>query len=458
MTFPWLLLACCAVALVVVWRGCLPRFEAISVALFIVAVACVAVGSGLSQSLSAVPMHGDGRALLACVAGPALALLVRERLRERAATMAASAASTALLLLGLISHTLTIALPAGTAARVAVGIALGATIAAMAAAAVVAGLRARAQPTLLWRRRAGAEAAAATTLGAAALVGAAPVAALGASWAALCAVAVVVLAAARAAPRAPGSEVIVAAAVALVLAAIALPWTSLVGVVSVAAVAAVVAGAASLPSSSAAAAATAVETPQPTTAASLPLAGLGGTTPLLDDGLMRRPERPRVLSRTSARRLADAAVESAWRAQPGAERRRAPVEIVGGDDADIDGDASELAYVLCVVLDNALKARARAATASPDGTDSERVRLVVRAAAHTVSFEVDEGTDQPADAALGWRPFFDHDTSTSRPGLGASLSRARLIVERHGGQLHVRSEGVQVTLPRRVTRGPVGLA
>jgi signal transduction histidine kinase len=70
----------------------------------------------------------------------------------------------------------------------------------------------------------------------------------------------------------------------------------------------------------------------------------------------------------------------------------------------------------------------------------------------------------PGFALAGsWRPFIDAVASADgeRPGYGVSLSRARLLVERHGGQLHVRSGdegGVQITVPRRVNRGPIGIA
>ena len=49
-----------------------------------------------------------------------------------------------------------------------------------------------------------------------------------------------------------------------------------------------------------------------------------------------------------------------------------------------------------------------------------------------------------------------------RPGLGVSLARARLLVEKNGGKLLTRSsaEGstVQLTMPRRMTKGTVGQA
>ena len=90
---------------------------------------------------------------------------------------------------------------------------------------------------------------------------------------------------------------------------------------------------------------------------------------------------------------------------------------------------------------------------------------MVRAATQTVSFEVDDvglGGDGHG-ARAGWRPFLDAAPvqDGDRPGYGVSLARARLLVERHGGQLHTRSGadgGVHITVPRRVSRGPVGLA
>ena len=173
--------------------------------------------------------------------------------------------------------------------------------------------------------------------------------------------------------------------------------------------------------------------------------GIAGFAPLLDDAHQRRPQRPRIFSRAGARRLIDVAIDRAWRAQP-AGRGRAPVDISGGDDIDIDGDAGELAEALCAIVDNALREQSR--------HSDRRIAVVIRATAHTVAFEIDDGS---APALVGeWRPFLVSGVvDVERPGYGVALARARLLLERHGGQLSLgRGAGavVHVTLPRRLQR------
>ena len=98
--------------------------------------------------------------------------------------------------------------------------------------------------------------------------------------------------------------------------------------------------------------------------ASLPAPqALAAMAPLLDDALLRRPGRPRVIARVPARRLLDAALDKAKSAQPTTKGRRDDllrVDVVAADsDIDVDGDPADLAEALCAVLDNALRSRAQ---------------------------------------------------------------------------------------------------
>jgi K+-sensing histidine kinase KdpD len=180
-------------------------------------------------------------------------------------------------------------------------------------------------------------------------------------------------------------------------------------------------------------------------------AGTELLAPLLDDATLRRPMRPRVVSRTSIRRLLEAAVDTAWRAQPTA-RGRPPIEVTAEGDPDVDGDIGEIGEALCAIVDNALCEQVR----HPE----QRITIAVRATASTVSIDVVDGS---APALAGeWRPFLvGAGDDAQRPGFGVSLMRAQLLVERHGGQLSVgRGAGaaVHVSLPRRHQRAPVGVA
>lgn len=193
---------------------------------------------------------------------------------------------------------------------------------------------------------------------------------------------------------------------------------------------------------------------------------LAAMSPILDDALLRRPGRPRVIARVPARRLLDAALEKARSAQPSTKGRREDllrVEVVAQEnDIDVDGDPADLAEALCAVLDNALRARAL----HPD----VKVQVQLRGSAAAVTFEISdvlpEGAEphEPASAGIPdpEAPFMNPRVDVDRPGLGVSLARARILVERNGGKLITRSgaEGsfVQVTMPRRMQKGAVGLA
>jgi len=470
-----LLLVACALGLVVVWRGALSRFEAIGLGLFIVVVACVGVGGALSLALRD-DVVGDGRALIGCAVGPLLALVWRGALSGRVGGVLIGVASTVLLVLGLAGQSLAI-VPVAAAPMVVASSLVMALVASLAAA-VHAWRLGRGQPSRLLRARPRGEAAGALAFGLASLSALLTLSGdhswgLTRLWPALCALGVVLLVQARAA-RVPllardGAIVLVGAGLFLV----ALPVPQALFAAVVAAVGLGLGGALEPLLVRMTAATSAASTMAPTststsistsTALALPepgaVAGVGGLPPLLDDAIQRRPLRPRILSRTSARRLVEAAVDRAWRSQPhvASSKRRAPVDVQGGDDADVDGDAAELAEALCAIVDNALRHQA-----SRTDTSDGRVNVVVRAAAQTVSFEVDDAGGHADRPAGSWRPFLDvvADANGERPGYGVSLSRARLLVERHGGQLHVRSGdegGVQITVPRRVSRGPIGIA
>ena len=473
-----LLLVSCALALGAVVRGRLPRFEAIGVALFIVVVACVGVGGALSRALQD-DVLGDGRALIGCAVGPLMALVWRGALAGRAGSVLIGLASTLLLVLGLLGQSLAIvALAQSTPVVVA---SLVASLVASSASSAQAWRLGLLQPSRVLQARPQTEAVGALSFALASLSalwtltahqGQVPGPVPTPLWPALCALGVVLVAQSRVGRLPLQGKDVVGVVVAAVLMMVALPLKQAV-LAAVVAATALVLGAtllrapSSLPSSSSSSSSLPLPSsllPSLLSSSSsslptVPLDSVGILVPLLDDAIQRRPLRPRIFSRTSARRLVEAAVERAWRCQPQlpSSSRRAPVDVQIGDDVDVDGDVAELAEALCAVIDNALRHRA--------GRGDGRVSVVVRAATQTVSFEVDDvglGGDGHG-ARAGWRPFLDAAPAQDgeRPGYGVSLARARLLVERHGGQLHTRSGadgGVHLTVPRRVSRGPVGLA
>jgi hypothetical protein len=465
------LIVSCALALWAVARGRLPRFEAIGVALFIVVVACVGVGGALSRALHD-DVLADGRALIGCAVGPLMALVWRGALAGRLGSMLIGMASTLLLVLGLAGQSLAIvALPQSPPV---VAASLLAALVASTASAVQAWRLGRLQPSRVLQARPQTEAAGALSFALSSLsalwtlTAHQPVAPGQGStplWPALCALGVVLVAQSRVGRLPLQDKDVVGVVVAAVLMVVALPLQQ-AALAAVVAATALVLGAALLraPSSSSSSSSSSVSVSVSSVSSStVPLDSVGMLVPLLDDAIQRRPLRPRIFSRTSARRLVEAAVERAWRCQPqlSSSSRRAPVDVQQvGDDVDVDGDVAELAEALCAVIDNALRHRA--------GRGDGRVSVVVRAATHTVGFEVDDvvAADVGSDvdgARARRRPFLDAAPikDGERPGYGVSLARARLLVERHGGQLHVRSGadgGVHITVPRRLSRGPVGLA
>jgi hypothetical protein len=160
--------------------------------------------------------------------------------------------------------------------------------------------------------------------------------------------------------------------------------------------------------------------------------------------------RPRVVTRTPARRILEAAVDRAQRARSPGDGR-VNVEIVAVDaDADVDGDAGELAEALGALLDTAMRGQG----------NPHRVVVAVRTSAQQVSFELSEGGETTA-GALQANPF-GGDDGNDRLDAATLTARARLSVERHGGSLLVRPGPrgpiVHVTVPRRVARTPVGAA
>ncbi len=422
-----LLLLSCVVSLLLLWRGRLSRFEAITVALFVVVGACVAIASLLSQAMPVRDEMGDGRALIICVVGPLLSLVLREQLLHQRTRRAMAVTSTLMLVIGVMAHASTIVVPHET--RPVTGALILGALAALAAFST-GWRRLSSQPSPELRRRVVTEMYASSSFIVACVIAQVDTP----LWALCVAVGITMTAAARAAPRALGTAPVVAFVIALPLSLVSLSPTDALIAATVAVIAVIAASVLAVPSRAVARA----ELSPPL----LPLSfahSVGGVVPLVDDAHLRRPTSPRIMSRTAARRLLDAAIERAWRAQPEASGPP-PVEIMDvAIDADIDGDAHELATALCAVLNSAFSTSSSTMT-------QPLLKVTVRAAAHTVSFEVTPGSDDHA-----WRPFFDGD--------GVSMERARLIVERHGGQLHARrGSDVQITLPRRVVRGPVGIA
>jgi hypothetical protein len=432
------LLVSCAGCLAVVVRGRLSRFEQVGVALFIVVVACLAVGGLLSTTLRGDDV-ADGRALIPCVIGPLLALSWRTALTGRTSGPLVGVLATVLLLAGLGSHAA--ALVPWRGAPLAVTAALSLAVVAAVAAAIASLRRARDLPAALWRQRLVTEAAGVGVVGLAALLAAVGTmwsVRLDAAWPALVALGAALATSARASAwPLMGRDVVIGAGAALAAVIVAPPDpTALVAAAAALTGVVVGQGLLSLPSRRPA------RSEHRAGSAAAPT-GLFGMAPIVDDDLLRRPLRPRVLARTSTRRIVDAAIDRAWRGV-GQGRGRPPIDVVGGDDIDVDGDAGELAEAICAVLDSALRGR----------TDPAAGRIIVtlRAAPTTVSVEVDD-----VALALPPHPFLDD----AGHGGAVALARARVLIERHGGQLHVRRgerSAVHLTLPRRVQRGPIGIA
>jgi signal transduction histidine kinase len=432
----------------------------------------VSLGVAIAAGLCALLGGGDGRPLLLCAAGPLLVLSLQDVVSARTALLSVPLVATGLVVQALILLRL---LP----------LAFAAPVCALAGIACTAGTVA----CVLRRRTIVVPRARAVILGQAVALGLVALSAFSASipgpggqgtWAVAIGAAGAVATACRLSPTSPPGLREVAAA--FLVFALALTATA-AATLDVATSFIVSAGAAlaslasfvlvratfdvarrALPL----AASTTSVAERPGAELELPSPqALAAMSPLLDDALLRRPGRPRVIARVPARRLLDAALEKARSAQPSIKGRREDllrVEVVAQEtDIDVDGDPADLSEALCAVLDNALRARAL----HPD----VKVQVQLRGSAAAVTFEISDMVPEGAEgaeplAAMGIpdadAPFLNPRVDPDRPGLGVSLARARLLVERNGGKLLTRSsaEGsfVQVTMPRRMQKGAVGQA
>lgn len=423
----------------------------------------VSLGVAIAAGLGALLGGGDGRPLLLCAAGPLLVLCLQDAVSARVALL-----SVPLVAAGLLSQALVLL---GVAPAVVVGpICAGIGAGACAAGSVACLLRRKTQPVPRARALLSSQAMALGLACAGGLVGLLPADVGPGMWAVGLGAAGAVGTAGRLQPQAPpGARDLVGALVlfALVLAVGAATPLS-IGQTLLGAFWAACASLGTFALVRATVDNRAARRGEPTTApseAQLPAASaFGAMAPLLDDALLRRPGRPRVIARVPARRLLDAALEKARSAQPVTRGRRDDllrVDVVAPDgDIDVDGDPADLAEALCAVLDNALRMRAL----QPD----VKVRVHLRGNAAAVTFEVadslPDGAEPPPGAGIpdAEGPFLHPRADVDRPGLGVALARARILVERNGGKLLTRSsaEGstVQVTMPRRIQKGAVGQA
>lgn len=440
-------------------RGGGPRIERVGLLLH----HGVALGVAVAAALGAMLGGGDGRPLLLCAAGPLLVLCLQEVVSARLALLSVPPVVVGLVMQGLA---LLGVVPPALAGPTAAGLAAGATLAGAV--------------TCLWRRRelvvprlrvllaSQASALAVASFGAA--VGILPAGMNGGLWAVAAGAAGALGTAGRLSPTSPpGLREVVGGVVVALLAlvvGVALPldvastlrlalWAGLASTAAFALVSVLIDA---RPSAL-------LLRGDTTTNASLPSpAALGVMPPLYDDALLRRPGRPSVVARVPARRLLEAALERARAAQPvtrGRKDEQLRVEVVTADaDLDVDGDPTDLAEALCAVLDNALRVRAF----NPEA----KVQVHLRGGPSAITFEVvdslPEGASPAQDAGIpdAEAPFLHPRADLDRPGLGVSLARARLLVEKNGGKLLTRSsaEGstVQLTMPRRMTKGTVGQA
>lgn len=136
-------------------------------------------------------------------------------------------------------------------------------------------------------------------------------------------------------------------------------------------------------------------------------------------------------------------------ASPAIERaRHRSTLVLPEEDVLVDADATRIVQVVTNLLNNAAKY-------TPEGGD---VRLSARAEADVVVLEVsDNGIGiAPQDRARMFQLFTQLPSSKGQAqgGLGIGLALARHLVEMHGGDIAVRSDGVgqgstfAVTLPR----------
>jgi hypothetical protein len=424
----------------------------------------VSLGVALAAGLGALLGGGDGRPLLLCAAGPLLVLCLQDAVSARVALLSVPLVAT-----GLVAQALVLlgVAPPELAGPICAGIGVG----ACAAGAGVCLVRRRSQPVPRARSLLASQATALFVAAFGALIGLLPADLGSGLWAVGLGAAGAIGTAGRLSPSAPpGARDLVGALVVFALVLVvgaAAPLSVLHTLIGATWCSFVSLGAFTLVRASVDA------RPRPArdaktalSDAALPSApALAAMSPLLDDAVLRRPGRPRVIARVPARRLLDAALEKARSAQPVTQRGRRDdllrVEVVASDgDIDVDGDPADLAEALCAVLDNALRMRAQ----QPD----VKVQVHLRGSPASVTFEIadslPEGAEPPPGAGIpdADGPFLHPRADVDRPGLGVALARARILVERNGGKLLTRSsaEGstVQVTMPRRMQKGAMGQA
>ena len=280
------LLIVALVNVVVVGRSALARTEKLGLVLFQMVIGCVSTGAALAATIGVV---GAGRCLLACAAGPLTVLLVRvpTDLPSRLAT-GGGWASAALLGLGLIGESLLLMGVVGPAVALVPALAV---VGVAVVLALSAWRRRQAAHSRLARAKAGADCVAALCLATAGF--SAGVSTDGNLWAPLLAVAASLATSARVVAAPPDQRDLVVVVLGVLLSAVvvepaALPLLAAAFAVAVLSRSALYATTRSRSSN-----------PEPLPNLALP-AGLGGFPPLLDDALLRRPGRPRVMARTPA--------------------------------------------------------------------------------------------------------------------------------------------------------------
>jgi PAS domain S-box-containing protein len=173
----------------------------------------------------------------------------------------------------------------------------------------------------------------------------------------------------------------------------------------------------------------------------------------INRGLIRLQRRPQ--------RLADLLAEAVEAARPAIEEAGHALAVqLPPPEVFVDVDGTRLVQVFGNLLGNATKY-------TPDGG---RISVVAVAEGDQVRIDVsDTGVGiPPAEQALVFQMFtqLEHTAGRARGGLGIGLSLVRTLVELHGGQVTVASEGLgrgttfTVRLPRRaevpaVAGGPV---
>lgn len=165
---------------------------------------------------------------------------------------------------------------------------------------------------------------------------------------------------------------------------------------------------------------------------------------LLEASRIVRGEIDLHLRTLNLRDLVNSAAESARAAVD--EHGHTLIVSVPDRRATLEGDAGRLEQVLINLIQNAVRY-------TPNGglievtavADAQQVRISVR----------DNGEGIPADKLPEIFGLFSRASKNGKSGFGIGLAVARVLVDRHGGTLTVRSEGAQrgseftVTLPRR---------